>query len=145
MRTLYVRPTGADMFGWRSGAGRTARALGVFPAGLLLAFGALMAAPPAEAATGGCPGELATTVPLATGEIRVYKTHARACVVAVAAHPGTRREMAVSVQPRGGVPVRDAGGFTRFAGPVTVPSVNRCVYVKGQVGSGAADSGWILC
>ncbi|MFJ7202945.1 hypothetical protein ACIQWR_05320 [Streptomyces sp. NPDC098789] len=133
------------MFGLRGGAGRGVRAAGVFSAGLLLASGVLLAAPPAQAATGGCPGQLARTVDFAGGEVRVYKTHAQVCAVTVPARPGVRTWMSVSVQPRGGVPVRDEGRFTRFAGPVTVPAVSRCVYVKGQVGSEAVGSGWILC
>ncbi|MDJ0379734.1 hypothetical protein [Streptomyces sp. G-G2] len=115
------------------------------PAGLLLAAGGVLAAPVAEAATGGCAGQRTTTVAFATGEIRVYRTRTSVCAVTVPTRAGTRQEMAVSVQPRGGAPVRDAGRFTRFAGPVTVPAVSRCVYVKGDVGSGSGDSGWILC
>lgn len=76
------------MFGWWGGAGRAARALGVFPAGLLLACGALLAAPPAGAATGGCPGQLAAAVPFPTGEVRVYKSRARVCAVTVPTRPG---------------------------------------------------------
>ncbi|MER7733772.1 hypothetical protein ABTX80_23050 [Streptomyces erythrochromogenes] len=79
------------------------------------------------------------------GELRVYKSRTRACATAVARTPGERRRMAVSIQPRGGAPVRDAGRFTRYAGPVTVGAISRCVYVKGSVGAGSADSGWILC
>ncbi|MET9696159.1 hypothetical protein ABZY31_04450 [Streptomyces sp. NPDC006529] len=132
------------MFGWR-GTGRTARALGAAGAGLLLASGTLVAAPAAGAATGDCPGELVRTAPFTAGEIRVYRTRTQVCAVTVPARPGARQRMAVSVQPRGGVPVGDAGAFTRFAGPVTVPAVNRCVYVKGRVGPEAVGSGWILC
>ncbi|MFE2287617.1 hypothetical protein ACFXDJ_26040 [Streptomyces sp. NPDC059443] len=105
----------------------------------------LLGAPPAQAATGGCGGQLVRTLPFSTGEVRVYRTRDQACAVAVAREPGVRRPMSVSIQPRGGAPVRDAGRFTRYAGPVTVHAIARCVYVKGSVGAGSIDSGWILC
>ncbi|MET9609661.1 hypothetical protein ABZZ17_32100 [Streptomyces sp. NPDC006512] len=118
---------------------------GVFGAALWLGAGGLFAAPPAQAATGGCPGRLVKTLPFSTGEVRVYKSRTQACAMTVAAKPGERRRMVVDVQPRGGVPVRDAGQFTRFAGPVVVGAVKRCVYVKGGVAAGSVSSGWILC
>ncbi|MFD9407852.1 hypothetical protein ACFWBN_12675 [Streptomyces sp. NPDC059989] len=134
----------------------------MFAAALWLCVGGLFAAPPAHAAQGtqtartgtaqgaqsagaGCGGRLARTLPFDTGEVRVYKSRTQACAMTVARVPGERRPMAVSIQPRGGVPVRDIGRFTRYAGPVTVGAINRCVYVKGSVGAGSADSGWILC
>lgn len=134
--------------GWR-GCGRRAALLGVFAAALWLCVGGLFVAAPAaqaaQAATGGCPGRLAGTLTLAAGEVRVYKSRTRACAVTVARVPGERRQMAVSLQGRGGVPVRDVGRFTRYAGPVTVGTVGRCVYVKGGMGVESAESGWILC
>ncbi|MFJ6796578.1 hypothetical protein [Streptomyces sp. NPDC091268] len=128
----------------------------MFAGALWLGAAALFAAPPAQAqapppagaVTGGCPGRLVRALPLpgAAGEVRVYRTRTRACAVAVARDAGAgRRAMAVALQSRGGVPVRDAGRFVRYAGPVTVPTVNRCVYAKGAVAGGSVDSGWILC
>ncbi|MFE2876288.1 hypothetical protein ACFXG6_09195 [Streptomyces roseus] len=114
-------------------------------AGLMLCAGGLLASPAAHAATGGCGGDLVRTLPLPTGEVRVYKSRTQACAVTVAHEPGRRRAMAVSLQPRGGVPVGDAGQFTRYAGPVTVGAITRCVYVKGSIEAGSVDSGWILC
>lgn len=99
----------------------------------------------AGAAAGGCGGRLARTLPFRTGEVRVYKSRNQACAMTVATVPGERRRMAVSIQPRGGAPVSDIGQFARYAGPVTVGAINRCVYVKGSVGSGSVESGWILC
>lgn len=128
------------------GARRRGVSLGVFGAALWLAAGGVFAAAPrAAAATGGCPGELVRTLPLPDAEVRVYKSRTQVCAVTVALHPGARRHLAVSVQPRGGVPVGDAGQFTRYAGPVTVAAINRCVYVKGGVVAGTVESGWILC
>lgn len=129
----------------RNGRGPWAARLGVCAVALWLGVAGLMAAQPAEAATGGCEGQLVRTLPFSTGEVRLYKTRDRACAVAVAHRPGVRRPMSVSIQPRGGYPVRDSGQFTRYAGPVTVHAINRCVYVKGSVGAGSIDSGWILC
>ncbi|GAA3101693.1 hypothetical protein GCM10020254_54120 [Streptomyces goshikiensis] len=96
--------------------------------------GGVLMAPPAQAASGGCPGRLVSSLPFSTGEVRVYKSRTQACAMTVANHPGERRAMSVSIQPRGGVPVGDSGRFTRYAGPVTVGAINRCVYVKGSVG-----------
>ncbi|MEU8773961.1 hypothetical protein [Streptomyces sp. NPDC048606] len=101
--------------------------------------------PAAQAATGGCAGRLVKVLPFSTGEVRVYKTRTQVCATAVAERPGERRPMSVSVQPRGGIAVGDAGQFTRYAGPVTVGAINRCVYVRGGVASGSVESGWILC
>lgn len=129
----------------RKGRGRRVAVLGVFGAALWLSVGGLFSAPPAQAAAGVCAGRLAKTLPFTTGEVRVYKSRNQACAVAVAREPGKRRQMTVSIQPRGGVPVRDSGRFTRYAGPVVVGAISRCVYVKGDVGGGSADSGWILC
>ncbi|MGW0390748.1 hypothetical protein ACWDYJ_07575 [Streptomyces sp. NPDC003042] len=118
--------------------------LGVFGAALSLGVGGLLAAP-AQAATGGCAGALVRTLPFAEGEVRVYKGRTQVCAVTVAREPGERRRMALSVQARGGVPVRDAGQFTRYTGPVVVGVISRCVYVRGEVAAGSVDSGWILC
>ncbi|MFJ8017513.1 hypothetical protein [Streptomyces sp. NPDC096339] len=140
------------MFKGRWGRGRGAVPLGVFTAALWLCVGGLFTGTAAHAAPAGtgagaglCGGRLVRTVPFGTGELRVYKTRTQACALAVARVPGERRQMAVSIQPRGGAPVRDAGRFARYAGPVTVGAINRCVYVKGGVGTGSAESGWILC
>uniref|UniRef100_A0AAU2JNZ7 Secreted protein n=1 Tax=Streptomyces sp. NBC_00049 TaxID=2903617 RepID=A0AAU2JNZ7_9ACTN len=124
---------------------RAAASVGVFTAALWLCVGGLFTAPPAQAAPGGCKGRLAGTVPFETGEVRVYKSRTRACAVTVARGRDEQREIAVSIQPRGGVPVRKIGRSPRYAGPVTVGAISRCVYVKGSVGAGSADSGWILC
>ncbi|MGW5848242.1 hypothetical protein ACWFQ8_09870 [Streptomyces sp. NPDC055254] len=113
-------------------------------AALWLCVGGLFAAPDADAAPGGCAGRLARTVSFTTGEVRVYKSRTHACAVTVARGSGERR-MAVSIQARGGAPVRVAGRFDRRTGPVTVAAISRCVYVRGRVGPGSADSGWILC
>ncbi|MDH6539407.1 hypothetical protein M2167_001926 [Streptomyces sp. SPB4] len=126
------------------GQGRAA-SLGVFGVALWLVVGGLFAAPAAQAATGGCEGRMVKALPFVTGEVRVYKSRDRVCAVTVALRAGERRHMSVSIQPRGGVPVGDAGQFTRYAGPVSVGAINRCVYVKGGVAAGSVDSGWILC
>ncbi|MFF4328550.1 hypothetical protein ACFYZT_18785 [Streptomyces sp. NPDC001591] len=129
--------------GWKA-RGRVP--LGAAGAALWLAVGAVFAAAPqAAATTGGCAGELVRTLPLPDAEVRVYRSRAQVCAVTVALRPGQRRHLAVSVQPRGGVPVGDAGQFTRYAGPVTVGAISRCVYVKGSVAAGSVESGWILC
>lgn len=135
--------------GWK-GRGRWVASLGVFTAALWLCVGGLFTGVPAHAsaAQGGsglCGGRLAKALPFSTGEVRVYKSRTQACAMTVARVPGERRQMSVSIQPRGGAPVRDIGRFTRYAGPVTVGAINRCVHVKGSVGAGSADSGWILC
>ncbi|MCX4778522.1 hypothetical protein [Streptomyces sp. NBC_01264] len=129
----------------RNGRGRWAACAGVITMTLSLGAAGLLAAQPAQAAGSRCAGNLVRTLPFSTGEVRVYKTRDQACAMAVAREPGQRRAMSVSIQPRGGFPVRDAGQFTRYAGPVTAHAINRCVYVKGSVGAGSVDSGWILC
>ncbi|WP_391652833.1 hypothetical protein [Streptomyces tamarix] len=117
---------------------------------VVVAAGVLGAAGPGVAAAqavglAGCSGRLAKTVRFATGELRVYKNRQYACAVTVAQAPGARRAMSVSLQPRGGRAVVDAGRFARQAGPVTVHALNRCVRATGSVAGRGGATGWILC
>ncbi|MFI9624824.1 hypothetical protein [Streptomyces sp. NPDC052042] len=96
-------------------------------------------------ATAACSGRLAKTVPFKTGELRVYKSRAYACAVAVAKKPGPKRPMSVTIQPRGGGPVVDSGQYTRQAGPVTVHALNRCVRASAAIAGKSGSTGWILC
>ncbi|WP_329037460.1 hypothetical protein OHT61_11390 [Streptomyces sp. NBC_00178] len=96
-------------------------------------------------AASGCSGRLARTAKFATGSLRVYESRSYACAVAVAGKPGARRTMRVSLQPRGGRAVVDAGRFTTMAGPVTVHALNRCVRASGSVAGSSVSTGWILC
>ncbi|UUN27003.1 hypothetical protein [Streptomyces sp. FIT100] len=97
------------------------------------------------AAVSVCSGRPAKTVLFATGELRIHKTRQYVCALAVARKPGARREMSVSLQPRGGHAAVDRGRFTRQAGPVTVHALNRCVRVSGAIAGHSASTGWILC
>ncbi|MFG2308521.1 hypothetical protein ACGFS9_07495 [Streptomyces sp. NPDC048566] len=99
----------------------------------------------AQAAPTSCSGRKVRTLSFSTGSVRVYKRGAYVCAVTVARKSGARTRMSVSVQPRGGRPVVDAGRFSHHAGPVTVHAGHRCVLFKGSVGSGSVNSGWILC
>ncbi|MGW6457763.1 hypothetical protein ACWF94_17930 [Streptomyces sp. NPDC055078] len=100
----------------------------------------------AEAATSvTCSGRPLKTLRFATGELRVYKSHRRACAVTVAKRPGARRWMSVSLQPRGGRPVVKKGFVKRKAGPVSVHALNRCVRASGKVAGVGRSTGWILC
>ncbi|UQX01248.1 hypothetical protein [Streptomyces sp. RerS4] len=131
----------------RRGRGRAVR-LGALAAVIWLAVelvGRGPFGPPAAVAQAGCAGRLVKVLPFSTGEVRVRKTRTQVCATAVALRPGERRAMWVSVQPRGGIAVGDAGQFTRYAGPVTVGAINRCVYVRGGIAAGSVESGWILC
>jgi hypothetical protein len=92
-----------------------------------------------------CPGRLVRTVSFATGELRVYENRQYACAVTVAKRPGTRRQMSVSIQARGGRPDKESGRFSRQAGPVTVHALNRCVRATGSVSGASRSTGWILC
>ncbi|MFE4212096.1 hypothetical protein [Streptomyces sp. NPDC056844] len=140
--------------GWTGPEGRAARAdrpgrtgvsLLVLPllGALVLVLGPTGPAP-AQAAS-ACSGRLVKTVTFSTGSLRVYKSRAYACAVAVAKKPGARRAMRVSLQPRGGRAVVDSGSFTKLAGPVTVHALNRCVRASGSVGGSSGSTGWILC
>ncbi|MDT0612864.1 hypothetical protein [Streptomyces lancefieldiae] len=113
---------------------------------VLTAAGLLTVAVPQEAqAAAACPGRKVRTLPFATGSVLVYKRGGYVCAVTVPKKPGTRRQMSVSVQARGGRPVVDAGQYAYRAGPVTVHAGKRCVRVKGEVSRGSVGSGWILC
>lgn len=113
---------------------------------LLTAAGLLVVAAPGDAlAAASCPGRKARTLTFSTGAVVVYKRGGYRCAVTVAKKAGKRRTMSVSIRARGGRPVVDKGLFRRHAGPVTVHAGQRCVWVKGRVGGGSADSGWILC
>ncbi|WP_395570804.1 hypothetical protein [Streptomyces sp. BK79] len=128
----------------RGGAGTRRRlALGT---AVLTAAGLLAVAVPQEGqAAAACPGRKVRTLPFATGSVLVYRRGGHVCAVTVPKKPGTKRQMSVSVQARGGRPVVDSGRYAYRAGPVTVHVGTRCVWVKGKVSRGSVSSGWILC
>ncbi|MCK8676536.1 hypothetical protein [Streptomyces lichenis] len=97
-------------------------------------------------ATGAsCAGRLVKRIKFATGELRVYRNRQYVCALTLAAKPGARRAMAVSVQARGGRAAVDRGRFTRQAGPVTVHALNRCVRATGSVAGRSGATGWFGC
>lgn len=106
---------------------------------------ALAAPGDAQAAASSCAGRKVRSFPFSTGSVEVYKRRGYVCAVTLPKKPGKRRYMMVSVQAYRLKPVVDEGQFTRRAGPRTVHVGNRCVRVKGAVGGGSYDSGWILC
>ncbi|MEU3898110.1 hypothetical protein [Streptomyces sp. NPDC045251] len=113
---------------------------------VLTAAGLLAVAVPQQAqAAAACPGRKVRTLPFATGSVLVYERGNYVCAVTVPKKPGTKRQMSVSVQARGGRPVVDSGRFAHRAGPVTVYVGNRCVWVRGTVSGRSVSSGWILC
>ncbi|MFI2432344.1 hypothetical protein [Streptomyces sp. NPDC018693] len=99
----------------------------------------------AEAAGAPCPGRHARTLSFSTGSVYVFKRNGSVCAVTYAKWPGVQRRMTVSVQARGHRPVRREVRSPLSAGPVTVRAGQRCVWVRGSVGSGSVSSGWILC
>jgi hypothetical protein len=106
---------------------------------------ALVSPGSAEAASAYCSGHQVRTLPFSTGYVHVYKRSGYVCAVTFPKTQGSRKSMSVSVQARGNRPVVDKGRFSHHAGPVTVHAGHRCVRIKGSVGSGSVDSGWILC
>ncbi len=129
-----------------SGGGRAIRGRLALGAAVLTAAGLLAVAAPGDAqASDHCSGRKVRTLPFSTGAVVLYKRDGYVCAVAVPERTGTKRTMMVSVQARGGRPVVDEGRFAFHAGPVTVYAGQRCVWVKGRVGGGSVDSGWILC
>lgn len=128
----------------KGGAGTRRRlALGT---AVLMAAGLLAVAAPQDAqAAAACPGRKVRTLPFSTGSVLVYKRGGNVCAVTVPKKPGTKRQMSVSVQARGGRPVVDSGRYAYRAGPVTAHAGKRCVWVKGKVSRGSVSSGWILC
>ncbi|MET7367884.1 hypothetical protein ABZS61_18910 [Streptomyces sp. NPDC005566] len=132
------RPSGGP-----AGGRRVAVLLFVLP--LLGAVGLVLGPSGAAHAASACSGRLVKTVTFSTGSLRVYESRAYACAVTVAAKPGARRAMRVSLQPRGGRAAVDSGTFTKLAGPVTVHALNRCVRASGSIAGKSASTGWILC
>ncbi|MFI6334669.1 hypothetical protein [Streptomyces sp. NPDC050535] len=127
-----------------SGAIRRRAALGLAvlsTAGLL----ALVSPGAAEAAASYCAGREVRKLPFSTGTVRVYKSGGYICAVTFPKRQGARKQMSVSVQARGSRPAVDKGVFSHHAGPAKVHAGRRCVLVKGSVGRGAVNSGWILC
>ncbi|OIJ90521.1 hypothetical protein BIV23_40395 [Streptomyces monashensis] len=107
---------------------------------------ALLASGVAEAAPADtCAGREVRTLSFSTGVTHVYKRDGYICAMTVARRTGAVQTMSVSVQARGNRPVTDTGGYRYEAGPVTVHAGHRCVWIRGSVGSGSVDSGWILC
>ncbi|MGW8062748.1 hypothetical protein ACVV2G_10815 [Streptomyces ziwulingensis] len=113
---------------------------------VLTAAGLLTVAVPQEArAAVACPGRKVRTLPFSTGTVLVHRRGGYVCAVTVPRTPGTKRQMSVGVQARGGRPVVDSGRYAYRAGPVTVHAGKRCVWVRGTVSRGSGSSGWILC
>ncbi|KOU67234.1 hypothetical protein ADK57_16660 [Streptomyces sp. MMG1533] len=114
---------------------------------VLTASGLLALAAPgdAQAAGASCAGRKVRSFSFSTGSVEVYKRRGYVCAVTLPKKPGTRRYMMVSVQVYALQPVVDEGQFTRWAGPRTVHAGRHCVRVKGAVGHGSYESGWILC
>ncbi|MFJ3906867.1 hypothetical protein [Streptomyces sp. NPDC090025] len=92
-----------------------------------------------------CAGRPTRTVGFATGELRLYRTRAYVCALAVAKRTGPPRPMKVSLQPRGGRPAVNEGRYARQTGPVTVHALNRCVRAGATVDGRSTATGWILC
>ncbi|WP_156726539.1 hypothetical protein [Streptomyces apocyni] len=122
---------------------RVALCAALLTAGLLIG----LAGPGTGAAhaAGPCAGKKVRTLSFSTGAAHVYKSRGFLCAVARPHKAGKRQYMSVSVQARGARPVRNAGQFTQYAGPVKVYAGKRCVWVRGKVGQGSVSSGWILC
>jgi len=99
---------------------------------------------PAEAAS-VCSGREARRLVFATGEVRVYRSNGYLCAMTVPKRQGGNQWMSVSVRARGGRPVVDGGNYTKRAGPVTVHTGRRQVWIKGTVGRESVSSGWIRC
>ncbi|MFB7504227.1 hypothetical protein [Streptomyces broussonetiae] len=128
-----------------SGGTRRRLALG---AAVLAASGALafLASGTAQAdAANSCAGREVLTLPFSTGVTHVYRNDGYVCALTIARQPGSRQTMSVSVQARGNRPVVDRGSYLRLAGPVTVHAGHRCLWIKGSVGRGSVDRGWVLC
>ncbi|KMS71422.1 hypothetical protein ACM01_27065 [Streptomyces viridochromogenes] len=117
--------------------------LAVLTASGLLAVAAPTAAQ--AAAPTRCEGRKVKTYPFSTGTLYVYKKRGHVCAIVLPERPGRQQTMKVSVQAFRANPVIDEGQYTRRAGPVTVHAGQRCVWVKGRVGSGSVSKGWILC
>ncbi|MEV5276210.1 hypothetical protein [Streptomyces sp. NPDC051994] len=129
------------MFGGVANRGFGGTALAVLAvAGGLVVFGPASGSADAAAA---CAGRPVKTVGFSTGELRLYKGNGYACAVTVADDPGPRRQMSVTIQARGGAPARDAGSYTKLAGPITVHSGSRCVRATGAIAGASADTGWV--
>lgn len=92
-----------------------------------------------------CAGRPTKTVAFPGGELRLYRSRQYVCATTVATHPGARRAMSISLQPRGGHPAVDTGRYTRQAGPITVHALNRCVRATGAIAGRSASTGWVLC
>ncbi len=127
---------------------RPARAAALLTA-LLTLLGLVALAGPAassaHAAGSSCTGRLVKRVAFTGGELRVYRSRSYACATTVAARPGARRDMAVSLQARGGRAAVDRGRFTRQAGPVTVHALNRCVRATGSIAGRTGSTDWFGC
>ncbi|MEU6230488.1 hypothetical protein [Streptomyces sp. NPDC047042] len=92
-----------------------------------------------------CSGRKARTLTFSTGVVHIYRRSGYVCAVTVPKRPGARQWMSVSVRARGSLPVVDEGRFSKRAGPVTVHTGRRQVWIKGAVGRGSVSSGWIRC
>ncbi|KUO01906.1 hypothetical protein [Streptomyces caeruleatus] len=128
-----------------SGAIRRRLAVGL---AVLTASGLIAVAAPTQAQAADatrCEGRKVRTYPFPTGTLYVYRKQGHVCAIVLPRRPGREQTMTVSVQAYRAMRVTDEGQYTRRAGPVTVHAGQRCVWVKGRVGSGSVSKGWILC
>ncbi|MEU9961528.1 hypothetical protein [Streptomyces sp. NPDC050982] len=115
---------------------------------LVTASGLLALAGPGvgdASAASPCSGRKVRTVTFSTGYVQVYKKRGYVCAVTRPKKVGARKYMLVSVRAWGNQAVPNEGMFKKYAGPVRVHAGNRCVWIKGTVGSGSVSTGWILC
>ncbi|MEU5341748.1 hypothetical protein AB0H18_13085 [Streptomyces sp. NPDC020766] len=115
---------------------------------LVAASGLLALAGPGvgdASAASPCAGRKVRTVTFSTGYVQVYKKRGYVCAVTRPKKVGARKYMLVSVRAWGNQAVPHKGMFKKYAGPVKVHAGNRCVWIKGAVGSGSVSTGWILC
>lgn len=113
---------------------------------LLTAGGLLVVAGQGNAEAASCGARKVRTLSFSTGYVHVYKRGGYVCAVTVAkSHDGRLKRMSASVQARGNRPTMRQGERRYRIGTDTVHAGRRCVRVKGAVGGGSVNSGWILC
>ncbi|MPY59706.1 hypothetical protein [Streptomyces spongiae] len=134
------------MRGGATGTRRAVRRPLALALALLTAAGLLVVAGPGSAEAASCGARKVRTLTFSTGYVYVYKRGGHVCAVTVAkSHDGRLKWMSASVQARGNRPMMRKGERRYRIATDAVHAGRRCVRVKGAVGGGSVNSGWILC
>lgn len=112
-------------------------------AGALTLGAGLMVAAAAPASAAGCSGSRLGNWPITGGYIAVFYNSSTGmnCAMTYTNKPGKKQYIRVDIWTTT-ASKRDAGNYTTYAGPVSVPGKGKCINFQGQVGANSPTEGF---